>query len=197
MVRFQLSVFMFFLTAATPADLAWIAVQSMIKQLSEYLTRCLPGFWRVAKACMDGKYRRVSHHCCEPMGHAHYQRESSSSLSTGRRPASAPRSMALDIIKTYSGILSQYFTLSDFALAEAASKKDVEEVEVPPFIPAGTTVLAACFYAEKIVEEVSECAADLGAVEISSEAGTTLRGLLDSLRWRFEEVIAATWARGE
>ena len=68
MVRFQLSVFMFFLTAATPADLAWIAVQSMIKQLSEYLTRCLPGFWRVAKACMDGKYRRVSHRCCGPIG---------------------------------------------------------------------------------------------------------------------------------
>jgi exocyst complex component 2 len=47
------------LTAATPVDLAWIAVQSMVKQLSEYLTRCLPGFWRIAKACMDGKYRKV------------------------------------------------------------------------------------------------------------------------------------------
>jgi exocyst complex component 2 len=105
--------------------------------------------------------------------------------------------MALDIIKTYSGILSQYFTLSDFALAEASSKKDGGEVEAPPFVPPGTTVLAACFYAEKIVEEVSDCAVDLGAVDISSEAGTALKGLLDSLRWRFEEVIAATWARGE
>lgn len=105
--------------------------------------------------------------------------------------------MALDIIKTYNGILSQYFTLSDFALAETPTKKDAEEMPIPPFVPAGTTVLAACFYAEKIVEEVSECAVDLGAVDISNEAGAAMKGLLDSLRWRFEEVIAATWARGE
>lgn len=44
---------------ANPIDAAWLAIQSLVKQLSEYVSRSLPGFWRIAKACMDGKYRKV------------------------------------------------------------------------------------------------------------------------------------------
>lgn len=105
--------------------------------------------------------------------------------------------MALEIIKAYTSTLSQFFTLSDVAIAESSIKRDGEDPPIPPFVPIGTTVIASCYYGEKVVEEVNECAGDLMAVDVSSEAASSLKGLLDSLRWRFEEVIAATWARGE
>ena len=105
--------------------------------------------------------------------------------------------MALEIIKLYTSTLSQFFTLSDVSVAESAIKKDGMDPPIPPFVPAGTTVLAACYFSERLVEEVAECAGELMAVDVGNEAGQVLRSMLDSLRWRFEEVIAATWARGE
>jgi len=130
---------------------------------------------------MDGKYRK---------------REALSNPNPHRRPPNAPRSMALEIIKSYTGALSQFFTLSDAAIAEAHVRKEGADQPIPPFVPAGTTVIAASYWVEKIAEEVSECTADLGMVDIGNEAITIIKGMMDSLRWRFEEVLAATWTRG-
>lgn len=44
---------------ASLVDNAWMSVQRLVKQFSDYVARSLPGFWRIAKACMDGKYRKV------------------------------------------------------------------------------------------------------------------------------------------
>ena len=96
----------------------------------------------------------------------------------------------------YTTTLSQFFTLSDLAIAESTPRKEGEELPIPPFTPEGTTVICACHYAEKIIEEVDDFAADVMSVDIGSEAIASLRGMLDSLRWRLEEVIASTWARG-
>jgi len=153
----------------------------MIKQISEHAIKSLPGFWRIAKACMDGKYRK---------------RDSTNSANSSRRSPSAPRAMTLEIIKSYTGTLSQFFTLSDVAIAEGQVRKEGEDQPVPPFVPAGTTVVAASHWASKIVEEVGDFTADLGMVDVSNEAGTLLKGMMDSLRWRFGEVLAATWTRG-
>lgn len=37
-----------------------MSILALVRQLSEEVSRVLPGFWRIAKACMDGKYRKVS-----------------------------------------------------------------------------------------------------------------------------------------
>ena len=49
------------LMAANDAvDAAWTATVGVVRQPSEHLSRSLPGFWKIAKACMDGRYRKVS-----------------------------------------------------------------------------------------------------------------------------------------
>lgn len=183
--------------AASLVDASWMSVESLVKQLSEYVTRSLPGFWRIGKACMDGKYCKVSPYD-EALGPRADvpQRDSTGNLLATQRPVSTCRTMALEIIKLYISTLSQFFTLSDVAIAEAAIRKDGEDPPIPAFVPSATTVIAACYFAEKLVEEVTECASELIAVDIGNEAGQGLRAMLDWLRWRFEEVIAATWARG-
>jgi exocyst complex component 2 len=98
--------------------------------------------------------------------------------------------MALEVIKLYISLLSTFFTLSDPSISSKASE------EVPSFVPPGTTVLAACHFAEKLVEDVNEGIGELMGVDIGSEAGNGLRNMLDSLKWRMQEVISALWARG-
>lgn len=102
----------------------------------------------------------------------------------------------MEIIKLYTSSLSQFFTLSDVAIAEAAIRKEGDDLPIPPFVPPSSTVVASCHFAERLVEEVADCISDLNAVDIGSEAGVNLRNMMDSVRWRLEEVIAATWARG-
>jgi exocyst complex component 2 len=104
--------------------------------------------------------------------------------------------MAMEILKLYTSSLSQFFMLSDVAVADSASRREDEEPPIPSFVPEGTSVLAACFFGERLVDEVAECVAELNAVDVGSDAGNGLRAMTDSLRWRIEEAIAATWTRG-
>lgn len=157
-------------------ETAWNAIETMCSQLGEYTVRCLPGFWKIARACMDGRYLK---------------RDSSGTLKASSRPASSCRQMASDILKMYLSTLSQFFTLSDIALV-ARSKPTTT---VPGFVPAGTTVLAACYYSERILYDVGDCVLELTAIDVGKEASQGAKAMLDSLRWRLEEVIATTWAR--
>ncbi|CAK9785848.1 unnamed protein product [Cutaneotrichosporon oleaginosum] len=157
-------------------ETAWNAILSMCSRLGEYVVRCLPGFWKIARACMDGKYLK---------------RDSSGTLKASLRPATSCRQMASDILKTYLSTLSQFFTLSDIALV-ARSKPTTT---IPGFVPAGTTVLAACYYSVKIIDDVADCVLELTAIDVGKEASQGAKAMLDSLRWRLEEVIATTWAR--
>lgn len=103
--------------------------------------------------------------------------------------------MAMEIVKLYISTLSSFFTLSDAGLSEVP-RKEGEELRIPPFVPPGTSVLAASFFAERLVDEVSECVGELSAVDIGSDALTGLRQLVENIRWRMEEVICSTWSKG-
>jgi exocyst complex component 2 len=104
--------------------------------------------------------------------------------------------MALEVVKLYISLLSTFFTLSDVSVSQTACRQAEDSIPVPPFVPPGTTVLAACYFAERLVEDVNEGISELMGVDIGSEAGNGLKNMLESLRWRMQEVIAATWARG-
>lgn len=103
--------------------------------------------------------------------------------------------MALEIVRLYTKSLSEFFTASDIAVADRA-RKEGEDLAIPPFVPEGSTVLTAAFFAERISEDVADCVTEMNAVDISGEATQALKGLLDNLRWRLNEAIASTWARG-
>jgi exocyst complex component 2 len=105
--------------------------------------------------------------------------------------------MCLEIVKLYTSYLSQFFTLSDVALAESSPRREGSDPPVPPFVPEGSSVLTACFFAERLVEEVAECVGELMSVDLGPEAGNSLKAMTDSMRWRMGEAIAATWTRGE
>jgi exocyst complex component 2 len=47
-------------STATSTEQVWLEIDRLVKTQSEYVARSLSGFWKIAKACMDGKYRKVS-----------------------------------------------------------------------------------------------------------------------------------------
>lgn len=124
-----------------------------------------------------------------------WQRDTSGILLPSRRSASSCRTMASEIIKAYSSSISQFFSLSDVSVA-SASHRDGEPAPLPAFVPVGTTVLTACFFAERLVDEVAECASELSGIDIGSDAVNGLKSMLDSLRWRLVEAISACWIEG-
>lgn len=146
---------------------------------------------------MDGKFRKVnvSHKRVLGLLLTVQQRDSSDNIAASNRPANTCRIMALEILKLYSSLLSQFFRLSDPAVAESTSRKDGGH-QLPSFVPAGTTVITACYFAEKLVEYVSDCAGELAVHEVVNDSGNSMKGLIESMKWKMQEVIGAAWARG-
>jgi exocyst complex component 2 len=106
--------------------------------------------------------------------------------------------MALEIIKLFTSSVSQFFTLSDLAVAQSAANKNSQsQAAPPPFVPLNSNSVVSGHFAVKIVAEVADAVAELQAMDISPEAGSALRGMMESLRWRFEEALCTTWSRGE
>lgn len=103
--------------------------------------------------------------------------------------------MALEIVKLYNSLLSQFFKLSDPAIAESTPRKDINH-QLPSFVPAGTSVITACYFAEKLVEDISDCAGELAGHEVVNDSGNGMKGLVESMKWKMKEVIGAVWARG-
>ena len=107
--------------------------------------------------------------------------------------------MALDIVKLYIALVSEFFSLSDPAVRSSPKAKQLADPITGTsanFVPFGTTSLTASHYLAKIVGEIAECVNDVTAMEISSEANFGLNNLLVSARWKFEDVLCDLWLRG-
>lgn len=99
--------------------------------------------------------------------------------------------MALEIINLYISLLSSFFTLSDMAVTSSSSSG-----AIPPFVPPNSNSLTTGLFTNRILQELFDCVGEIGGNEISKEAGSGLKGLVDNTRWRFEEALCETWAKG-
>ena len=101
--------------------------------------------------------------------------------------------MALDIIRLYVTLLSEFFALSDKSVVSSSSTEPVP----PPFVPAGANSPTVAYFLLKILNEIGECVNDIGGIELGMEANSTMKNLLESARWMFEDALAAAWCRGQ
>ena len=99
--------------------------------------------------------------------------------------------MALDIIKQYITLLSEFFTFS-----EAMTSPSLGSSPTPPMLPKHSNTLTTMHHLTKILGEIQETVNEVNGMEISSEASSNLKGLLDSARWKFEDILVHAWIRG-
>lgn len=99
--------------------------------------------------------------------------------------------MALDVVKYYISLISEFFTLSDIAVISLNINNSP-----PPSLPQDSHSLSMAHYLMKILGELQETVNDLNGLEITSEVPSLLRNFLDSVRWRFVDVLVGAWLRG-
>ncbi|KAJ4468807.1 exocyst complex component sec5 [Lentinula aciculospora] len=156
----------------------WQAILDLVKNVGEAMMGSLPNFWKISSGFMDGKFKKTS----------------TPSSSNSRRSPSQCRTMALDVIKLYISFLSQFFNLSDMAVMSSPSVSSSNDSN-PTMLPSNSNSLSTAHYLLKILGEIQDCVNELNAMEISGEVSASLKGLLDSTKWRFEDVLIAAWLR--
>ncbi|KAF5383308.1 hypothetical protein D9615_005002 [Tricholomella constricta] len=157
--------------ARSSAEPVWQAILDMVKSVSESMLSSLPNFCKISKSYMDGKYRKTSG-------------------SGTRRSPTQSRTMALDVVKLYISLISEFFTLSDMAVASPNANNPA-----PANLPKDSHSLSTAHYLMKVLGELQETVNELNALDISPEVSSSLKSLLDSAKWRFEDVLVSTWLR--
>jgi len=99
--------------------------------------------------------------------------------------------MALDIVKLYISLFSEFFVLSDIAVISSSTSE-----KIPPLLPIHSNSLTSAHFIIKILIEVQDCVNEVSAMEIVREAGTSLKSLMENVRWKLDEVLVRTWLRG-
>ena len=103
--------------------------------------------------------------------------------------------MALSIVKHYISLLSQTFMLSDLVIMISPSSNAANTR--PPLLPIMSHSLSTAYHLQKIFAEVQECINDIISLNISTDVNQGLKSLLESLQWRFQDVLSQDWLRGE
>jgi len=101
--------------------------------------------------------------------------------------------MASDVVKLYISLLSEFFKLSDIVVMSSPSMKESQPLQ----IPRNSHSLSTAHYLMKILGELQETINELHALEISPEVGSSLKSLLESVEWRFVDLLVNNWLRGE
>ncbi|BGO96556.1 Exocyst complex component SEC5 [Rhodotorula toruloides] len=161
----------------------WRLIFDFVRNLNEVIMQTLPSFWKVAKGYMEGKY----------------QKKNTSSSAASRRSPTQCRVMTQDIVTLYVSLLSQFFTLSSSTSPPVATKTGADDLNatppMPSFVPPIANATTNCHWLLRVLNELMECVSEMSALELSGEATQSLKELVASTRWRFEEAICSGWVR--
>jgi len=96
----------------------------------------------------------------------------------------------MDIVKLYVSLFSKFFMLSDVTSTVLPGTNNMS----PPHLPQNSHSLSTAHYLLKILTDIQQTNSELIGMEISQDNG--LDNLLESLRWRFVDVLANSWLQG-
>ena len=99
--------------------------------------------------------------------------------------------MVLDIVKLYISLVSEFFNLSDAAIMASATT-----ITLPQHIPTNSTSLSAAHYLQKILGELQDGVNDVCALDVSSDIISSLRNLMESAKWGFNDILINSWLQG-
>ena len=76
------------------------------------------------------------------------------------------------------------------------SPENAQGPSVPPFVPKSSNSLTAAYYLTRILSEIQDCVNEVIAMDISTDATSGMKSLLESTRWSFEGALTSVWLRG-
>ncbi|TFY51780.1 hypothetical protein EVG20_g10840, partial [Dentipellis fragilis] len=170
----------------------WQSIVDMVKSVSEVMMTALPNFWRIAKGFFEGRFKKAGPRLPTPL----------KPVSPLLR-ADVPRLQlaAQPLPSAHNGARHRKALHHSPLTILHAVRHGGDDAPVggggttPPLLPVHSNVLTTAHYLMRVLGEVQECVNDVGAMEISGETGASLKGLLESARWRFEDVLVQAWLR--
>lgn len=56
--------------------------------------------------------------------------------------------------------------------------------------------MSTAYYLLKMLNDIQDTVNELNLMEISNETSASLKNLLESVKWKFEDVLVVAWLRG-
>ncbi|KAI8083026.1 exocyst complex component Sec5-domain-containing protein [Halteromyces radiatus] len=182
------------LSLDTEGDLdlrTWKAISEIVNSLSSLLVRCLPDFWRLSKAFIEGKFKNKSSLASsEKGGGSRRGRRANVDLSKVEQC----QSMSRNIVDKYASLLSSYFTL-DHIMDIHDSDNEKYKDDMPSFLPLNTNSIHVSESLTRMMTTLSNCINDLNNIHLPGEAFAGLTDLLEKARSKFIDVICLCWER--
>ncbi|OAD75620.1 hypothetical protein PHYBLDRAFT_132744 [Phycomyces blakesleeanus NRRL 1555(-)] len=157
----------------------WRAILEMVQSLSALLHRCLPDFWRLSKAFIEGKFVK----------------KTGNSNTSNSSNVDQCRKMARNIVDLYSSLLSTHFGLDERVLPVRRMADDSEQTVLPSFLPPNANSIHVAEYFTRIVADLANCVNDMHGIHLAGDAFSGLTELMEKARWKFVDVLCKCWER--
>ncbi|KAI9492453.1 exocyst complex component Sec5-domain-containing protein [Zychaea mexicana] len=171
-------------TDRDPDNRYWRITSELVKSLSALLLRCLPDFWRLSKAFIEGKFA----HKASEGGRRRRQ-----GVDLGK--VEQCQSMTRNIVNVYAQLISDHFELNVRDMPVQENPDGTESVVMPAFIPVNASSIHVSEYLTRIIGDLGHCVNDISAIHLAGEAFSGLTDLIEKARWKYVDVICKCWER--
>ncbi|CAO3587569.1 unnamed protein product [Absidia cylindrospora] len=168
----------------------WKAITEVVKSTSSLLVRCLPDFWRLSKAFIEGKFKNKSSLAPNQKSGGSRRRRANVDLSKVEQC----QSMSRNIVDEYASLLSSYFSLDQTTIDHDMDDAKYK-FEMPSFVAANSNSIQVSESLTRMMGILSNCINDLNGIHLPGEAFSGLTDLMDKARSKFIDVICLCWER--
>ncbi|KAG1118304.1 hypothetical protein G6F42_013231 [Rhizopus arrhizus] len=175
----------------------WQAISDLVKSQSSLLLRCLPDFWRLSTAFIEGKFanKAAAVSSSGPMGVAMdspSSRRRRHGMDMGK--VEQCQRMTQDIIGRYASLISEYFSLHQRQL-QTKQTMDGDKYVMPSFVPVNANSIYTCEYLTLIIGDLANCVNNINTINLAGEAFSGLTDLMEKARSKFIDVLCKCWER--
>ncbi|GAA5808629.1 hypothetical protein MFLAVUS_002021 [Mucor flavus] len=173
----------------------WKAISDLVKSQSKLLLRCLPDFWRLSKAFIEGKFANKLA-AVSPMG-IMPDAPSSRRRRVGMDMAKVEQCQRMtgDIIDRYASLISEYFSLREKNLQTRKTMDGSDKFLLPSFLPVNANSIYTSEYLTLIISDLANCVNDINTINLAGEAFSGLTDLMEKARSKFIDVLCKCWER--
>ncbi|KAI8970337.1 exocyst complex component Sec5-domain-containing protein [Mycotypha africana] len=176
----------------------WQAISELLKSQSSLLLRCLPDFWRLSTAFIEGKFTNRTNNRSRNATH-----NSTASTPTSRRKRQGMdmakveqcQRMTRDIVNRYAALISDYFSLNEKQLQKKKNMDGSDKYIMPPFLPVNANSIHTAEFLTNIVNELASCVNDINTINLAVDAFSGLTTLLTKAQSKFIDVVCKCWER--
>ncbi|KAI8356677.1 exocyst complex component Sec5-domain-containing protein [Blakeslea trispora] len=171
----------------------WHATSELVKSQADLLLRCLPDFWRLSRAFIEGKFANKAVSSQGPIGASRPRDRRRIGMDMAK--VEQCQRMSRDIIDRFASFISDYFSLDRPQLETTQGLDGSQQTLLPLFVPPNANSIYTCDYLTKIISDLAGCVNEIHGIHLAGEAFVGLTELMEKTRAKFIDVLCHCWER--